>query len=118
MAAVHHNPDWAPTMFDLRDLDRQLALTVQAINQSKSRHSFFASMSKDPVRFLTKWGSSQKRDMEIILGEMRSGLEPEMAHQWVGEEFRRGGSHGVWGTQGVRESVGLMLNKGKRIRPT
>lgn len=64
-------------------------------------------LSRDPVGFVRRWTASQKRDLEIILGEAGKGEEA------VGEEWRRGGKDGVWGTQNVRESVGLMVQKAR-----
>lgn len=45
--------------------------------------------------------------MEVILGEAGKGEES------MGEEWRRGGKSGVWGTENVRESVGLMVQKAR-----
>lgn len=105
--AIIHNPDYATSLRQLAALDDQLASIVQSIADSKARHSFFTSMSKDPSRFIKRWASSQQKDLEIILGDSKYGSGQE----WVGEEFRRGGEDGVWGSQNVRESVGLMVAK-------
>lgn len=67
-------------------------------------------MSRDPVGFVRKWVKSQKRDMEIIFGESGKGEDA------MGEEWRRGGKDGVWGTENVRESVGLMVQKARHER--
>lgn len=81
---------------------------MQAVVHSKARHTFFKSLEKDPVMFIRRWSASQKRDLEVILGEAtRGGGEDGGA-----EEFRRGGDGGVWGSETVRESVGLMVAKG------
>ena len=101
------NPDYPETLHNIARLDDELAHIIQAINNSKARHSFFSSMSRDPTTFIKRWVSSQKRDMEIILGDSRIGSGAE----WMGEEFRRGGRDGVWGSDNVRESVGLMVTK-------
>ena len=107
MLAITQNPTYPATLRQISTLDDQLAVIVQAVNHSKAKHAFFTSMSKDPATFVRRWTSSQKRDLEIILGEAtRGGGEDGM-----GEEFRRGGSGGVWGTENVRESVGLMVAK-------
>lgn len=80
---------------------------MQAVVHSKARHTFFRSLEKDPANFLRRWSASQKRDLEVILGEAtRGGGEDGGA-----EEFRRGGDAGVWGSETVRESVGLMVAK-------
>ncbi|MCJ1398266.1 hypothetical protein MMC11_001463 [Xylographa trunciseda] len=107
MLAITHNPTYATTLTQIAELDKRLALIVQAINDSKAKHAFLTSMSKDPTTFVRRWVSSQKRDLEVILGEATRGG----GEDGLGEEFRRGGKDGVWGTEIVRESVGLMVAK-------
>lgn len=46
--------------------------------------------------------SSQKRDLEIVLGE-GGRMEGDVAAMGLGSEWRRGGEGGVWGTEQVRE---------------
>lgn len=87
--------------------DDHLALLVSAIAHSKAKHAFLSEMSRDPVGFVNRWVKSQKRDMEVIVGEAGKGEEA------MGEEWRRGGKLGAWGTENVRESVGLMVQKGR-----
>ena len=70
------------------------------------------SFAEDPANFLKKWMGSQRRDMEVILGERWGGEE---GTTMGGSEFRRGGMDGVWGSEKVREAVGSMVSKeGKR----
>jgi SWI/SNF-related matrix-associated actin-dependent regulator of chromatin subfamily D len=89
----------------IAEYDKQLALVVQKICDSKARQAFFASYGKDPKGFLRRWVGSQKRDLEVIRGDGRVE-EGELR-----EEFRRGGKEGVWGQEVVREAVGLMVAK-------
>lgn len=79
---------------------------MQAISHSKAKHTFFTSLSKDPGTFLRKWMSSQKRDLEVLMGEAARGGGEDVS----GEEWRRGGPTSVWGTENVRESVNLLLS--------
>jgi SWI/SNF-related matrix-associated actin-dependent regulator of chromatin subfamily D len=90
-------------------MDDQLALIIQAMTHAKAKHAFFTSLSRDPVGFVRRWTSSQRRDLEVILGEATRGGGEE----GQGEEWRRGGKDGVWGSQNARESVGLWLARGK-----
>lgn len=85
--------------------DDHLALVISAIAHSKAKHAFLSEMSRDPVGFVNRWVRSQKRDMEVIVGEAGKGEEA------MGEEWRRGGKSGAWGTENVRESVALMVQK-------
>ena len=105
--ALMQDPAQRETLKELASLNDQLAILVQSLTTSKARHSFFTTMSKDPVNFVKKWVSSQKKDLEIIMGDARAGNGAE----WMGDEFRRGGSESVWSSENVRESVGLMVSK-------
>lgn len=82
-------------------------MIVQAIGRSKAKHAFMAEMSRDPVSYVNKWVSSQKRDLEMIVGDIGLGEDG------TGEEWRKGGKDGVWGSDMVRESVGLKVQKAR-----
>ncbi|KAI9852951.1 MAG: hypothetical protein M1838_003745 [Thelocarpon superellum] len=109
LTAAITNPAYPTILREINNLDDQIALTTQALAHSKAKHGFLSSMSKDPVGFLRRWTSSQKRDLEVILGESTRGGGDEAQ----GDEWRRGGTQGVWGTEGVRESVELWLARAK-----
>jgi SWI/SNF-related matrix-associated actin-dependent regulator of chromatin subfamily D len=88
-------------------LDDQLATIVQAVHVSKAKHSFLTSLSEDPATFVNNWLSSQKRDLDIVMGEaMRGGGEDAS-----GDEWRKGGKESVWATSNAKESVSVMLAK-------
>lgn len=88
--------------------DDDLALLVQKIHQTNAKRKFYDNLSKDPASFVKRWVSSQRRDLEVIMAEStRGGGEDGAAG--VGDEWRKGGSDGVWGSQLARESVGLWL---------
>lgn len=59
----------------IAEVDDRLALVIQSMNQAKAKHGFFTSMSKDPANFVKRWTSSQKRDMDVILGAGAWGEE-------------------------------------------
>lgn len=101
----HQHPQ---TLRQISVYDDNLATLMQALTHSKAKHAFLSELSRDPVGFMQRWIKSQKRDLEVILGEVSKGEES------MGEEWRRGGKDGVWGTQNVRESVGLMVQKAQR----
>jgi SWI/SNF-related matrix-associated actin-dependent regulator of chromatin subfamily D len=107
MLAMTHNPEYPAALRQISQLDDQLAAIIQALAHSKAKHSFYKSMQSDPVNFVKRWMSSQKRDLEVILGEAtRGGGEDGNA-----PEFQRGGSGGIWGTQAVKEAVRYKLAK-------
>ncbi|KAH8730952.1 hypothetical protein GQ44DRAFT_606207 [Phaeosphaeriaceae sp. PMI808] len=102
---ILRRPDSIQTLQEIQKIDEQLVLLMGAIGQSKAKHAFFTSMSKDPVTFFKRWLSSQKRDLEVLLGEATRGGGEDAS----GEEWRRGGADGVWGSDVARESVALWL---------
>lgn len=105
---------------ELARLDDVLALAVQGVTHSKAKHAFFSSMVNDPAKFINRWVSSQRRDLQVILGESRGGVGPAGAsgYGWDEngrEEWRWGGEDGVWGSKSATEAVamyaGRMYNK-------
>jgi SWI/SNF-related matrix-associated actin-dependent regulator of chromatin subfamily D len=107
MLALTSNPQYAPSIRKISMLDDQLSLVIQALLHSKARHSFFTGLSKDPVTFIRRWLSSQRRDLETILGEATHGGGEDSS----GPEFRRGEANGAWDTPVAREAVRYMLAK-------
>lgn len=101
------NPAYAAMLKDVTGLDDQLARVVQAIAVSKAKHTFLHSLYTSPTTFILNWMSSQKRDMDIIMGDA-SKLGNELMG---GPEWRRGGSESVWATSNARESVNVLLSK-------
>ncbi|KAG6032955.1 hypothetical protein E4U41_007045 [Claviceps citrina] len=101
-----NNAEYAAMLKDITLLDEQLARLIQATAISKAKHSFFASLSKDPANFVKNWLSSQKRDLEVILGETGTGEDILTADEW-----RRGGTDSVWTTQNARESINVLLSR-------
>ena len=102
-----NNPEYASMLKEVTGLDEQLSRLVQAISASKAKHSFFVSLSEDPANFVRNWLSSQKRDLEVIMGEATRGGGENIS----GDEWRRGGKGGVWGTDNAMESVNMLLSK-------
>jgi SWI/SNF-related matrix-associated actin-dependent regulator of chromatin subfamily D len=106
-ASFLHNHELAGLLKEVGTLDDQLITLVQAIHGSKARHNFFTSMAIDPANFVRQWLSSQKRDMEVIMGEATRGGGEDA----TGDEWRRGGRDSIWASQNARESVNVMLSK-------
>ncbi|KAH7134824.1 SWI/SNF complex protein [Dactylonectria estremocensis] len=102
-----NNPQYAAMLKDVTTLDDQLARVIQAVAVSKAKHSFFTSLGEDPANFVKNWLSSQKRDLEVIMGEASRGGGEHAS----GDEWRRGGKDSVWATQNARESVNVLLSK-------
>ena len=64
-------------------------------------------MAKDPVTFTKRWMASQKRDLEVILGEDgRFANSEDLSGEWS-----KGGKDGVWGKGEVRDAVGVMVQR-------
>ena len=47
----------------------QLAVLCQAVAHSKAKRDFWRAMSEDPAGFVQRWVSSQKKDLETLMGE-------------------------------------------------
>lgn len=103
------NPAYAANLRHINQMNEQLALLVQKITNSKSKHTFFDALSRNPTEFIAKWLSSQKRDLEVISGEATRGGGEDAS----GDEWRRGGSESIWGSDNVRESVNLLVGRPK-----
>jgi SWI/SNF-related matrix-associated actin-dependent regulator of chromatin subfamily D len=101
------NPQYAAMLKEMAVLDEQLATLVQAVTHSKAKHTFLTSMAQDPVGFVKAWLSSQKRDVEVIMGEATRGGGEDA----TGDEWRRGGRDSVWATPNAKESVNVLLAK-------
>lgn len=113
MVSFLNNPGYASMLREAAALDDQLATIVQAIHVSKAKHSFLTSLGDNPATFVKNWLSSQKRDLEIIMGEaMRGGGEDTSGDQW-----RKGGRDSVWATDNARESVNVMMSKQPFVPP-
>jgi SWI/SNF-related matrix-associated actin-dependent regulator of chromatin subfamily D len=103
------NPAYAANLRHINQTNEQLALLVQKITNSKSKHTFFDALSRNPTEFIAKWLSSQKRDLEVISGEAARGGGEDAS----GDEWRRGGNESIWGSDNVRESVNLLVGRPK-----
>lgn len=104
------------TLAELARLDDVLALAVQGVTHSKAKHAFFTSMANDPAKFINRWVSSQRRDLQVIMGESRGGVGPASGagYGWDetgSEEWRWGGEDGVWGSKGATEAVALYAGR-------
>lgn len=101
------NPRYLTMLKEVNNLDDQSARLVQAVSVSKAKHDFFTSISLDPTSFIRTWLSSQKRDLDVIMGEAPRGNSTNTSS----DEWRRGGKDSMWATQNARESVNVLLSK-------
>jgi SWI/SNF-related matrix-associated actin-dependent regulator of chromatin subfamily D len=105
------NPNYAHSLREIGNLNDHLALLIQKIANSKSKHTFFDALSKNPTEFIARWLSSQKRDLEVIAGEAARGGGEDA----TGDEWRRGGKDSIWASDNVRESVNLMVGSRAKV---
>ncbi|KAI9674103.1 MAG: SWI/SNF complex component snf12 [Caeruleum heppii] len=118
LKAFPNDPTFQSTLQEITTLDDHLALLVQALRHSVAKRGFFAAMEKDPVGFMRRWLGSQRRDLDVIMAEHVAGVGAGGVSGWMedgvpGEEWRKGGEGGVWGSEQVRETVGLWLARGR-----
>jgi SWI/SNF-related matrix-associated actin-dependent regulator of chromatin subfamily D len=104
------NESYTQNLVEIGRMNEHTAVIVQKIANSKSKHTFFESLSKNPTEFIAKWLSSQKRDLEIIAGEATRGGGEDAS----GDEWRKGGKDSIWGSDNVRESVSLLVGQKTR----
>ncbi|KAK1832753.1 SWI/SNF and RSC complexes subunit ssr3 [Podospora conica] len=106
---VHPGTQHAATLRRVAEIDRDLGVIVQAIATHKAKHAFLKGMCEDPVGFVRAWLSSQKRDLEVIMGEATRGVGA--GEGTAGDEWRRGGRESIWNSVNARESVNVLLAK-------
>lgn len=107
LLALVTDPAYGGSLRQIQELDKDLATLVLAISSSKAKHSFLTSLANDPVTYITKWSSSQKRDLDVIMGEATRGGGGDVSS----DEWRRDGKDSVWATSNAHESVQNMLAK-------
>ncbi|KAF2149350.1 hypothetical protein K461DRAFT_270954 [Myriangium duriaei CBS 260.36] len=105
-----HDPSHLTTLKQIQDLDTNIAELVQALSHSAQKHKFLSSLAADPAGFIRRWLSSQKRDLEIMLAEGGRGYGEDGP---LPEAAWRGGEKGMWGSEGVREGVGVWLARAR-----
>lgn len=106
------SPTYAPALQEIAKLNDETAVIIAALQHSKAKHIFVTNLSKYPVEWLNKWVNSQQRDLEIIRGEAARTSELSIG----GEEWRKGGDRGAWGTEGAREAAAIYLHKDAVVR--
>ncbi|KAI9723868.1 MAG: SWI/SNF complex component snf12 [Chrysothrix sp. TS-e1954] len=110
--SVISSPSHASTLRQIALLDDRVAMKVQEMAHYKAKHAFFTGMAEDPANFTKRWISSQKRDLDVILGAGAYGDE-----DWQGPEWRQGGERGPWGSNEAVEGVSGFLSKYDAPRP-
>lgn len=106
------NPEHAKTFKLIKEKDEEICLLVQALKMSKARWDFFSGLAKDPAGYMNKWLSSQRRDLEVLVGDAQRGGNED----GQGEEWRRGGDQSVWRSESVRQAAQMLLASEKRSR--
>lgn len=109
LAEFHSNKTHVEGLKSIIEMDSDIALLVAKINQTNAKRKFFENLSKDPAGFIQRWMGSQNRDLEVILAEVTRGGGED------GEQWKKGGKDGVWGSEVARESVGLWLARSGRF---
>ncbi|KAJ2704074.1 SWI/SNF and RSC complex subunit Ssr3 [Coemansia spiralis] len=60
---------------DLVHVETQLAQKMQEIHNARAKRDFLRSFASDPVAFVHRWIDNQTKDLEVVLGDRRHGLE-------------------------------------------
>ncbi|KAJ1891771.1 SWI/SNF and RSC complex subunit Ssr3, partial [Kickxella alabastrina] len=64
---------------ELAQIDAQLAQKMQEIHNARTKRDFLRNFSEDPVAFIHRWIDNQTKDLEVILGDRRHGLEAALS---------------------------------------
>lgn len=100
------NLEYVLMLKEVIELDGQFGCFVQVIVVLYVKYFFFNLFSEDFVIFICNWLSFQKRDFDIIFGEIvRSGVVV------MGDEWCKGGKDSIWVMLNVWESVNVFLLK-------
>ncbi|KAJ2723554.1 SWI/SNF and RSC complex subunit Ssr3 [Coemansia sp. Benny D115] len=60
---------------ELAQIDVQMAQKMQEIHNARTKRDFLRGFAEDPVAFIHRWIDNQTKDLEVILGDRRHGLE-------------------------------------------
>ena len=75
----------------LHNLDDQMGMIIQSLGLGQGKLSFLDAMADDPVRLLHRWILSQKRDLDITLGEVVRGAPVYYPSRHRPRALRQGG---------------------------
>ncbi|KAJ2664518.1 SWI/SNF and RSC complex subunit Ssr3 [Coemansia sp. RSA 1200] len=64
---------------ELAHIQSQLTQKMQEIYNARSKRDFLRNFSEDPVAFTHRWIDNQTKDLEVILGDRRHGLEAALS---------------------------------------
>lgn len=60
---------WNDQVPEIQALDDQIALTIQAMNETRLKHQFMKSMAEEPVQTVQHWLDSQASDLKLITSD-------------------------------------------------
>lgn len=61
--------NWNENLPEIQALDDQIALTVQAMNETRLKYQFMQSMATDPAETISQWLDSQASDLKLIMSD-------------------------------------------------
>ncbi|KAJ1806793.1 SWI/SNF and RSC complex subunit Ssr3 [Coemansia sp. RSA 2598] len=76
---------------ELAQVEAQLAQQMQEIHNARAKREFLRSFADDPVAFIHRWIDNQTKDLEVILGDRRHGLEAALAAIMAADERGQAG---------------------------
>ncbi|KAJ2597888.1 SWI/SNF and RSC complex subunit Ssr3 [Coemansia sp. RSA 1286] len=71
---------------ELAQVEAQLAQQMQEIHNARAKREFLRGFADDPVAFIHRWIDNQTKDLEVILGDRRHGLEAALAAIMAADE--------------------------------
>lgn len=100
-----YNLQYVGMLKEIVCFDDQLVIVCQVFYEFKVWYIFFMFMVNDLVGFVWIWLLFQKRDLDIIFGELVRGNGESI----YGDEWWKGGRDSVWNMVNVRESVNVLF---------
>jgi hypothetical protein len=98
-----HSQEYIQKLKNIAQIDGDIALLVQGMQADKQRMNFYRAYEEDPIGLMKKWIASQQADIQVVTGDLRG----------LGNEWHRGGSNSVWGSQAAKQSVSMYLARPK-----
>lgn len=84
---------WFDNQEDIFKLDEHIALIIQQLNNTRLKREFFKQFAANPSDFLSKWNSSQARDLKLLSGDRGFNEEEVRKSSFYTDEFMGESAH-------------------------
>lgn len=84
---------WFDNQDDVFKLDEHIALVIQQLNNTRLKREFFKQFATNPTEFLSKWNSSQARDLKLLSGDRGFNEEEVRKSAFYSDDFMGESAH-------------------------